>query len=98
MATFFSVNHAFTHQVCHLVLSEDWNESSAIDFNIFNIKGNIKKVEKTENPTKYRCPTTYVDFFHSKTITENGSLYGFELVFARPNRTYIEVNITIRVS
>lgn len=55
------------------------------------IKGNIKKVDKTENPTEYRSPTTYVDYFQSQTIEHNGNQYGFELVFARPNRTYIEV-------
>lgn len=57
--------------------------------------GNIKKVEKNENPTEYRPPTTYVDYFQSKTIEQNGHQYGFELVFARPNRTYIEVRLIV---
>lgn len=57
----------------------------------FHASGNIKKVDKNENPTEYRCPTTYVDFFQSQTIEHNGNQYGFELVFARPNRTYIEM-------
>jgi hypothetical protein len=33
----------------------------------------------------------YINFFQSQTITHNENLYGFELVYARPNRTYIEV-------
>lgn len=57
----------------------------------FHASGNIKNVDKTDNPTEYRCPTTYVDFFQSKTIEENDKHFGFELVFARPNRTYIEM-------
>lgn len=55
----------------------------------FHASGNIKN--SNENPTEYRCPTSYVDFFQSKTIEENDNLYGFELVFARPSRTYIEM-------
>jgi hypothetical protein len=63
---------------------------------IFNLpfwlhKGNIKKVDKNENPTEYRSPTTYVDLVQANTLTEDDQQYGFELVFARPNRTYIEV-------
>lgn len=58
----------------------------------FHQSGDIKKVGKEENPTEYRSPTNYVDFFQSKVVeNENGCKYGFELVFARPNRTYIEV-------
>jgi hypothetical protein len=54
-------------------------------------KGNIKKVDKNENPTEYRSPTTYVDLVQANTLTEGDHQFGFELVFARPNRTYIEV-------
>ena len=57
----------------------------------FHASGNIKKVDKTENPTEYRSPTNYIDYFQSQTIEFNGAQYGFELVFARPSRTYIEV-------
>ena len=59
----------------------------------FHQSGNIKKVDKNENPTEYRSPTDYIDFFQSIVVeNHNGCKYGFELVFARPNRTYIEVN------
>lgn len=61
----------------------------------FHASGNIKKVDKHENPTEYRSPTNYVDFFQSKTVTENDNQYGFELIFARPNRTYIEVSFNL---
>ncbi len=61
----------------------------------FHASGNIKKCDKNENPTEYRAPFTYVDYFQSKTIELNDSEYGYELVFARPSRTYIEVKITI---
>lgn len=54
-----------------------------------NYLGNIKNAQ--ENPTVYRSPTAYVDYFQSKVIEQNDGQYGFELVFARPNRTYIEV-------
>ena len=57
----------------------------------FHASGNIKKAD--ENPTEYRSPTKYLDFVQSKVIEENGDQYGFELVFARPSRTYIEVFI-----
>ncbi len=58
----------------------------------FHQSGDIKKVDKNENPTEYRSPTQYIDFFQSKVIeNEYGCKYGLELVFARPNRTYIEV-------
>lgn len=57
----------------------------------FHQSGDIKKVETSENPTEYRSPTEYIDFFQSQVIeNENECKYGFELVFARPNRTYIE--------
>ena len=59
----------------------------------FHASGNIKKAD--ENPTEYRSPTKYVDYVQSKVIEENGEQYGFELVFARPSRTYIEVCILI---
>lgn len=55
----------------------------------FHASGNIKA--SNENPTEYRSPTKYIDFFQSKVLEENGEQYGFELVFARPSRTYIEV-------
>jgi phosphoethanolamine N-methyltransferase len=57
----------------------------------FHASGNIKKVDKHENPTNYRSPAQYIDTFLSKVIEVNGENYGFELIFARPNRTYIEV-------
>lgn len=57
----------------------------------FHQSGDIKKVDKSENPTEYRSPTVYIDFFQSQVIEENDCKYGFELVFARPNRTYIEM-------
>jgi hypothetical protein len=60
----------------------------------FHASGNIKNAQ--ENPTEYRVPTAYVDFFQSKTIEEDDKLYGFELVFARPNRTYIEVTFSFK--
>lgn len=56
----------------------------------FHASGNIKEVPKSENPTQYRSPSTYINFIQSKVIEENGEQYGFELVFARPSRTYIE--------
>ncbi|RNA35062.1 phosphoethanolamine N-methyltransferase 3-like isoform X1 [Brachionus plicatilis] len=55
----------------------------------FHSSGNIKNAE--ENPTVYRSPIAYVDYFQSKVVEEDDGLYGFELVFARPNRTYIEL-------
>ena len=59
----------------------------------FHASGNIKNIkDKNENPTEYRSPTNYVDFFQSKVVEEDGEQYGFELIFARPNRTYIEVS------
>jgi phosphoethanolamine N-methyltransferase len=58
----------------------------------FHASGNIKKCDNNENPTEYRSPAKYIDFIQSRTIEENESQYGFELVLARPNRTYIEVN------
>lgn len=57
----------------------------------FHASGNIKKVDKNDNPTEYRAPFTYLDFCHSKTVEINGVDYGYELVFARPSRTYIEM-------
>jgi phosphoethanolamine N-methyltransferase len=55
----------------------------------FHASGNIKNTD--ENPTNYRSPKTYIDYFVSKVVEINGEKYGFELIFARPNRTYIEV-------
>jgi phosphoethanolamine N-methyltransferase len=57
----------------------------------FHASGNIKKVDKNENPTQYRSPTQYIDIVLTKVLEINGENYGFELIFARPNRTYIEV-------
>lgn len=58
----------------------------------FHSSGNIKNISSNnENPTLYRTPTNYLDFFQSVTISENGVLYGYELIFARPNRAYIEM-------
>lgn len=56
----------------------------------FHPSGNLKNIkEKNDNPTKYRSPSAYIDLFLSKFIEKNGAQYGFELVFSRPNRTYI---------
>ena len=55
----------------------------------FHPSGNIKKLN--ENPTVYRSPKEYLDLFLSKTVEQSGTVHGFELVFARPNRTYINV-------
>lgn len=52
-----------------------------------NIKG------KNENPTKYRSPSAYIELFLSKLIEKSGAQYGFELVFSRPNRAYINVSL-----
>ena len=49
-------------------------------------------MDKNDNPTEYRSPTKYVDYFQSQIIERDGQKYGFELVFARPNRTYIHVS------
>lgn len=59
----------------------------------FHASGNLKNLKnvKTDNPTKYRSPSEYISLFLSKSIERNGSQYGFELVFARPNRTYINM-------
>lgn len=57
----------------------------------FHASGNIKKVDKNDNPTEYRSPTKYVDYFQSQIVEKDGQKYGFELVFARPNRTYIQL-------
>lgn len=61
----------------------------------FHASGNIKKCDNNENPTEYRSPAKYIDFIQSRTIEENEIQYGFELVLARPNRTYIEVSLNL---
>jgi hypothetical protein len=57
----------------------------------FHASGNTKNVDSNDNPTQYRSPSQYINFVQSKVIEENGEQYGFELIFARPNRAYIEV-------
>lgn len=58
----------------------------------FHASGNIKNIKgKNENPTKYRSPAEYISLFLSRKVQSNGSDYGFELVFSRPNLTYINV-------
>ena len=58
----------------------------------FHASGNTKHVTLSENPTQYRSPSEYINFVQSKIVEENGDQYGFELIFARPNRAYIEVS------
>ncbi len=87
MVTFFVVNLVFMPQV----IEEYYNKLNYLILNSIKTLGNIKKVEKNENPTEYRAPFTYIDYFQSKTIEVNDQEYGYELVFARPSRTYIEV-------
>ncbi len=65
----------------------------------FHPSGNIKNIDgKNENPTKYRSPAEYIDLYLSRKIRKGESDYGFELVFARPNLTYINVSAgTLRI-
>lgn len=58
----------------------------------FHPSGNIKNIKgKNDNPTVYRHPKDYIQLYLSKIIEKNGEHYGFELVFARPNRAYISI-------
>lgn len=58
----------------------------------FHPSGNIKNIKvQNENPTKYRSPKEYINLYLSKMLERNGAKFGYELVFARPNRTYINM-------
>ncbi len=58
----------------------------------FHPSGNIKNINGiNENPTKYRSPADYINLYLSRKIRQGEEDYGFELVFARPNLTYINV-------
>ena len=48
----------------------------------------------TENPSYYRRPGSYCSMLHSVSAKQGGVNYGFELIFSKSVRTYVEVCIT----
>ena len=53
--------------------------------------GNIKR---TDNPTYYRRPGIYCSMLHSVSAKQGGVDCGFELMFSKSVRTYVEVCVT----
>lgn len=42
----------------------------------------------TDSKNHQRTPITLIDLIHSKDITENSTQYGFDIIFAKPNKSF----------
>ena len=54
----------------------------------------VGNAKLTDNPTYYRRPGIYCSMLHSVSAKQGGVDCGFEMIFSKSLRTYVEVCIT----